>query len=467
MWTMVASMAGRAVGALGTLVITRFLEPQVIGEVTDATIVCMSASWIAIWGVGQYTVVKGRGDATAEVRWHATLAYLGLGAVSLGLVGLVGGRFTPLLDAPHAAVYVPGMALAIFIRRLGAIPERVLTMQLEFRASGLALALGEIVYTAVAVSLAALGVFSQNWAGMPIVIGNLVQSFVVVLIFVRTAGIRSWATPTRLRAARFRDMLRFGVPLGLEVIAHQVSCYWDNLAISHFFGAGSAGIYNMAYNLADLPAAQLGEQVALVLLPSMAELPPSRRPAVLERASALLAIVIFSARVRARAHRASVDRDDPAGRPLARYRAAAHGALGAVDLPADRATVGAPRACRWRLADSGTGARSGRTHPERKYDERGHVGQFSWTHKQWAPSSRFRRRADEFLRGCVSGRIGSLGARRVRAVIIPANPTRAPRARLRYTAREHDRTRRPRDSLTGHDPCIRSHSGKPRSVRRS
>jgi PST family polysaccharide transporter len=290
---MFASMAGRAVGALGTLVITRFLEPQVIGEVTDATIVCMSASWITIWGFGQYTVVKGRGDATTEVRWHATVAYLGLGALSLGLVALVGGWFTPLLDAPHAAVYVPGMALAIFIRRLGAMPERVLTMRLEFRASGLALALGEIVYTAVAVSLAALGVFSRHWAGMPIVIGNLAQSSVVVLIFIRAAGVRSWATPTRLRAARFRDMLRFGLPLGLEGLAHQVSCYWDNLAMSHFFGAAGAGIYNMAYNLADIPAAHVGEQVALVLLPSMAELPPSRRPAALERASALLAIVIF------------------------------------------------------------------------------------------------------------------------------------------------------------------------------
>jgi PST family polysaccharide transporter len=286
-------MAGRAVGALGTLVITRFLEPQVIGEVTDATIVCMTASWITIWGFGQYTVVKGRGDVTAEVRWHATLAYLGLGAVSLGLAALIGGWFTPLLDAPHAAVYVPGMALAIFIRRLGAMPERVLTMRLEFRASGLALALGEIVYTGVAVSLAAFGVFSKHWAGMPIVIGNLAQSSVVVLIFIRAAGVRSWATPTRLRAARFRDMLRFGMPLGLEGIAHQVSCYWDNLAISRFFGAAGAGIYNMAYNLADIPAAQLGEQVALVLLPSMAELPPSRRPAALERATALLAIVIF------------------------------------------------------------------------------------------------------------------------------------------------------------------------------
>src|SRR2546430_514247 len=69
--------------------------------------------------------------------------------------------------------------------------------------------------------------------------------------------------------------------------------YWDNLAVSRFFGAGGVGVYNMAYNLADIPAIQVGEQIALVLLPSMTELPPERRAAALERASALLSIIIF------------------------------------------------------------------------------------------------------------------------------------------------------------------------------
>ncbi|HEY1558057.1 MAG TPA: oligosaccharide flippase family protein [Kofleriaceae bacterium] len=293
LWTVLSSMGGRAVGVVGTLAMTRFLHPEVIGEVSDATVVCMTANWLTIWGFGQYTVVRGRGRDEAEVTWHATFLYITLGILSLGLIALFGGRLAPLLDAPHAAVYVPGMALAIFIRRLGAMPERILTKRMSFRASGMALAIGEFAYTVTAVTLAATRVFSDDWAGMPIVVGNLVQSTVVVAIFVRAAGIRSWATPTKLRWARMRDMLSFGVPLGLQGIAHQASRYWDNLAVSRFFGAGGVGIYNMAYNLADIPAIQVGEQIALVLLPSMAELPSSRRAAALERATALLSIVIF------------------------------------------------------------------------------------------------------------------------------------------------------------------------------
>jgi PST family polysaccharide transporter len=203
-------------------------------------------------------------------------------------MALFGGRLTPFLDAPDAAAFVPGMALAIFIRRLAAMPERVLTRQMKFRASGMALAGGEIVYTGVALALAAAG-----FGAMSIVIANIVQSTVMFAIMVRAAGFASWATPTPMRWARIKDMLRYGVPLGVQNISAQAARYWDRLAISYYFGTGATGAYNMAYNLADVPAIQVGEQVALVLMPSMAELPPERRPRALERSTALLSLIIF------------------------------------------------------------------------------------------------------------------------------------------------------------------------------
>jgi PST family polysaccharide transporter len=288
LWTVVSSMGGRAIGVLGTLVMTRFLHPDQIGEVSDATIIAMTANWLTTWGFGQYAVVKGRGADAAEVTWHATFAYVVLGVVSLGLVALFGGRLTPFFDAPHAAAYVPGMAVAMFLRRLGAMPERVLTRQMKFRASGMASFAGELTYTVVALSFAASG-----YGGWSIVIANIVQSVVAVAILVRAAGLASWATPSKLRWSRFKDMLAYGVPLGVQSMAHGASRYWDNLAISHYFGTGPTGAYNMAYNLADIPAIQVGEQIALVLMPSMAELPPERRPRALERASAMLSLIIF------------------------------------------------------------------------------------------------------------------------------------------------------------------------------
>jgi PST family polysaccharide transporter len=288
MWTVLTSMGGRAIGVLGTLIMTRFLHPSQIGEVSDAVIIAMTANWISIWGFGQYAVVKGRGADTAEVTWHATVAYMTVGAVALGLCALFGGRLTGWFGAPAAAAYVAPMAAALYIRRLGCIPERVLSRELKFRAAGVATMAGELVYTVSALGLAAAG-----YGGWSIVLANIVQSIVMVAILIRAAGVASWATRTPLRWARFRDMLRFGIPLGIQNVAHGASRYWDNLTISHFFGTGAVGAYNMAYNLADIPATQVGEQVSMVLMPSMAKLPPERRPAALERATALLSLIIF------------------------------------------------------------------------------------------------------------------------------------------------------------------------------
>jgi PST family polysaccharide transporter len=83
------------------------------------------------------------------------------------------------------------------------------------------------------------------------------------------------------------------MPLGIQGLAHGAARYWDNLTISHYFGPGPTGSYNMAYNLADIPAVQVGEQLALVLMPSMAELPRDRRARALERSTALLSVIIF------------------------------------------------------------------------------------------------------------------------------------------------------------------------------
>ncbi|HEU0035466.1 MAG TPA: oligosaccharide flippase family protein [Kofleriaceae bacterium] len=287
LWTIVSSMGGRAVGLIGTVLITRFLHPKDMGEVATATIIAMVANWVSIWGFGQYAVVKGRGPDANEATWHATLGYLVVGAFALGLVALFGGRIMPLINAAEAAPYVPGMALALYIRRIGAIPERVLTRQMNFRASGLALAFGEMVYTVAALAMAAGGL--GGWA---IVIANIIQSCAVVAIICLAAGKAAW-TPTRIRAERIKDMLRYGLPLGIQNMAAQAARYLDRPVVSYFFDPTAVGVYGLAYSVADVPAIQVGEQIALVLMPSMAELPHERRAAALERSSALLSLIIF------------------------------------------------------------------------------------------------------------------------------------------------------------------------------
>jgi PST family polysaccharide transporter len=53
------------------------------------------------------------------------------------------------------------------------------------------------------------------------------------------------------------------------------------------------GVYNLAYNVADVPAVQVGEQIGDVLLPSFAHMTPDQRKAALVRSTGLLALVVF------------------------------------------------------------------------------------------------------------------------------------------------------------------------------
>jgi lipopolysaccharide exporter len=289
LWTIATSIGGRIIGVLGTMIMTRFLAPEAIGEVSVATIIAMTANWASIWGFGPYAIVKSQNlDDAKEVMWHCTLAYIVLGVIGLGAVALFGGPLTSLFDAPAAARFVPGAALAIFLRRFSSMAERALVREMRFREVGIAQALGEFAYTATALTLA-----YQGWGGMAIVVGNLVQATLTSALIIRAAGVASWATSTPLRKERFRDMLRFGLPLAVESVAHNGSRYWDNLMMARYFGPGVTGTYNMAYNLADIPAIQVGEQIAGVLLPSMSKLEPERRPRALERATALLSVIIF------------------------------------------------------------------------------------------------------------------------------------------------------------------------------
>nr|MBA3539601.1 oligosaccharide flippase family protein [Deltaproteobacteria bacterium] len=248
LWTVVSSMGGRVIGVLGTLLMTRFMKPEIIGEVSDASILAMTASWVSSIGFGPYAVVKGRGPDADEVTWHAVFFQMLLGTIVLALVAAFGGRLTPMLDAPHAAAYVPGMALSVWIRKWGAIPERILTRQMSFRAPGMAQMAGEFAYTAVALSLAAYGFGGTEHPGQAIVVANIVQSTVMVLILIRASGVKSWTTRTPLRWARIKDMLKFGTPVMIQSVAHAGSRYWDNLLISRYFGTAAVGTYNMAYN---------------------------------------------------------------------------------------------------------------------------------------------------------------------------------------------------------------------------
>ncbi|HWN68595.1 MAG TPA: oligosaccharide flippase family protein, partial [Haliangium sp.] len=285
MWTVGTSLATRVVGLVGTLVITRFLTPAESGETTAAWNMIMSASLLTGFGLGNYYIVKGGGR---EVGFHMTVYSLLLGVVGLGLVWVLDDRLSASMDMPGVAQYVPGLILAAALRRIIVMPQRVLVHTLRFRRLSMARAAGELTYVASSLGLAWAG-----HGGFAIVYANILQYGVEALLILTAVSWREWLQPCRLSWERTKDMFRFGLPLGFNAFLSYGSQNWDRLLYGYFFGPWEMGLYTLGYRLAEVPAAQIGDQINDVLLPSMTRLDPEARARAVTRSTALLGLVIF------------------------------------------------------------------------------------------------------------------------------------------------------------------------------
>ena len=66
-WTLPTSVASRAVGLLGTLLLARYLAPDEYGVVMAASIAATTASSVTTFGIGIYLVANRRDVARRSV----------------------------------------------------------------------------------------------------------------------------------------------------------------------------------------------------------------------------------------------------------------------------------------------------------------------------------------------------------------------------------------------------------------
>ncbi|HET6149025.1 MAG TPA: oligosaccharide flippase family protein [Polyangia bacterium] len=284
-WLISAGAVSRALGIVGTLILTHLITPLAYGEVSDAVVVIYTANMLANAGVGVYVIAHPHAEP-GEL-FHAALLHIGLGALFIVPVLIFGPLLGPAFGAPTMGRYLPGLAIAVMAERVNMLPERLIFRQMRFGVSSLQRAGAEVLFTLVSVAGAAAG-----WGGMAIVAGNVARSACrTPLLFVLVSW-REWLAPCRLRREVFARILRFGLPISLGQLLGFGLRRWDNLMVSHFHGAAAAGAYNLAYNLADIPAVQIGEQITDALQVSMARSRDTTPERQLVRSLAALAFIM-------------------------------------------------------------------------------------------------------------------------------------------------------------------------------
>jgi PST family polysaccharide transporter len=284
-WTVIGGLVTRFLGVIGTLVLTRFVAPYDYGEVSAATVLAMTANQFSSLGVGTYVITHPH--AGRDVMFHATVVHVGLGLLAFAAVILLGSELTPLVGAPTAVRYLPGMVLAVTVERMSFVPERVLVRRMEFGTLTIIRGGGEVAYTVVSLVLAALG-----WGGFAIVAGNLARAVLRFVSLGLRVSWRDWVQPARLDPKILRDIGVFGSWVFVGALAGFAIRRWDNLAVSFLFGPAVLGAYNLAYNLADIPAVQVGEQFSDVLQAAFARRGAADRKAAMLRSIPLLALIM-------------------------------------------------------------------------------------------------------------------------------------------------------------------------------
>jgi PST family polysaccharide transporter len=286
MWHVGAGLGGRLIGALGTLILTRYLNPEVMGEVGVAYVLVLTSQVATSAGFGQYVVAHPSAGPVAG--FHVTVLSAGTVALVSLLLYFLGGPLCHLVNAPGAVVFLPGLVAALAILRMAEIPERILNRELRFRRVGLGSSGAEIVFTAVALGLAARG-----WGGQAVVAANVVRSIFRLAIFASGVDPRLWLRWGPLNRAQLLSILAFALPLQLASLAAFAATRWGNLVVAVMFGPAAMGLFALAYNLAQIPADNIGEALADVLLPSFARLAPGMRQQALVRAMPLVALLVF------------------------------------------------------------------------------------------------------------------------------------------------------------------------------
>ncbi len=285
-WTISTSIGARAIGLAGTLLLTKFIAPDVYGEVSLAAVIIQTAHAVSSCGLSQYLVSKPHEGRDAA--FHATFYFTLLGVLALGVAVVLRDPLGALIGAPGMARYIPGLALAGLLERVGTVQDRILVRDMRFREVGLLRSLGEIAYAVVTVALAWAG-----WGAAAVVWGSIVRSAVRLVSLSLITPRREWLSPSRITLARTRELFAFGLPMSVGALAGFGSRRWDNLVFSGLFGEGTAGLYNLAYNLADIPATQIGETIGDVLVPSFAQMDSeTRRRAALLRSMRLLILIV-------------------------------------------------------------------------------------------------------------------------------------------------------------------------------
>ncbi|EGI1170768.1 MOP flippase family protein [Escherichia coli] len=263
-WSAIATVIIIGLGLVQMTVLARIIDNHQFGLLTVSLVIIALADTLSDFGIAN-SIIQRKEISHLEL---TTLYWLnvGLGLVVCVAVFLLSDLIGDVLNNPDLAPLIKTLSLAFVVIPHGQQFRALMQKELEFNKIGM------IETSAVLAGFTFTVVSAHFWPlAMTAILGYLVNSAVRTLLF-GYFGRKIYRPGLHFSLASVAPNLRFGAWLTADSIINYLNTNLSTLVLARILGAGVAGGYNLAYNVAVVPPMKLNPIITRVLFPAFAKI---------------------------------------------------------------------------------------------------------------------------------------------------------------------------------------------------
>jgi lipopolysaccharide exporter len=263
-WSAMATVAIIGLGLVQMTWLARIFDSHQFGLLTVSLVIIALADTLSDFGIAN-SIIQRKAISRLEL---TTLYWLnvGLGIVVFALVFAVSDTIARVLHNPDLAPLIKTLSLAFVMIPHGQQFRALMQKELEFNKIGLI----ETSSVMAGFSVTVVSAWFWPWA-MTAILGYLVNTAVRTLLF-GWYGRKIYRPGLHFSLASVASNLRFGAWLTADSIINYVNTNLSTLVLARILGAGAAGGYNLAWNVAVVPPMKLNPIITRVLFPAFAKI---------------------------------------------------------------------------------------------------------------------------------------------------------------------------------------------------
>jgi Membrane protein involved in the export of O-antigen and teichoic acid len=263
-WSALATVIIIGLGLVQMTVLARIVDNHQFGLLTVSLVIIALADTLSDFGIAN-SIIQRKEISHLEL---TTLYWLnvGLGVVVCAAVFALSGVIAGVLHNPDLQPLIQTLSLAFIVIPHGQQFRALMQKELEFNKIGM------IETSSVLAGFTFTVVSAHFWPlAMTAILGYLLNSVVRTLLF-GYFGRKIYRPGLHFSLSSVASNLRFGAWLTADSVINYVNTNLSTLVLARILGAGVAGGYNLAYNVAVVPPMKLNPIITRVLFPAFAKI---------------------------------------------------------------------------------------------------------------------------------------------------------------------------------------------------